>query len=386
MNNVSLLTFLFLFSSCTSSFNHRDIASSKLKEINWEQRDYPDSCFSGEELGVSIRTRTKISNDALGGGLSTQEMKIDDGRYYGKLINGERIEVTDNIFEKELEKKYPFLVDGQKRVVGIKVQENLPVIEGLTYQQDEFDEYLAPNRTWKFNFYAHDGNQSLIITDNPLKIIKNSRGSYIEHQEVDSPKYMRSFEFFPRKYVTQYEILPDRKNAQEMIVTLTTGEKVRFDAKTGKVIGGVFKSISRAKSKSTQKYKAFDRFYHQNEFQYTGAGVWIEVDESEKRGFSRRSLTKQNTKMKVKIRKNPGLECEVNSEDLWGVNLVDGAKTSESYRSTKEEYIEFKKAQGINNPSPYGHLNTAYTCYKFKFKTDEEFNKFLMSKCGFGFL
>jgi hypothetical protein len=334
----------------------------------------PDSCTSGVELGLSKNRRKTFWSHAKGGAVTGTYTQLDSPSYYRKQINGQVKEVTDNIFYNELLKKYPTLAHPKKRLDGISIKEEIPKIDGINYQMDEWDEPQTPKRSWTFDFFGHHGNNRLLVTDNPLKVSRNSKGEIISSQEQDSPKLMRTFEFFPRKTTPSYKLIPDKKNATEIHVTLPNGEVVIYDAKTGALKGGAFKSRPRKKS----EYDKGRYLYNPNEFEYSGGGVWIESVESEKKGYSRRELTKDKKTNYVYVKKNnPYRECKVPSKDLW--------VTKSGTRSTKEDYIKFEKAKGKANPSEYGHLNTGYTCFHFKYQSDADFNAYLQKKCGFGF-
>lgn len=131
---------------------------------------------------------------------------------------------------------------------------------------------------------------------------------------------------FPRKFLPHVKEVGDRQ-----IVTLPTGETVIFDAKTKTVIGGAL-SEEGPMTAGTKKSSAPN-------VKYTGSGVMVRVD-------GKTVEPRQQRNAKVTITKG-NQSCRVPLKDLWP-NQSD-------------------------NSAPH-----------FKYPTDEGFNTYLQSKCGFG--
>jgi len=143
----------------------------------------------------------------------------------------------------------------------------------------------------------------------------------------------RLMHFFPRRY------LPAIVNAGENhIVTLPTGEEVRFDAVTKEIRGGVF-----TESPVDLSPDRTDRMYPT--VTYQGQGVLVRADA---RGADPRLGTtatiSAGTPPSSCDKPSGCRQCEVPSKELWEqVGAV-----------------------------------------RFKFQTDPEFDRYLTARCGFG--
>lgn len=131
---------------------------------------------------------------------------------------------------------------------------------------------------------------------------------------------------FPRKYLPHVKEVGDHQ-----IVTLPTGETVIFDAKTKSVIGGALTEEG-PMTAGTKKSAA-------PKVKYSGSGVMVRVD-------GKTLEPRQQKNAKVTITKG-NQTCKVPLTELWPNQSESGA--------------------------PH-----------FKYPTDEGFNKYLQSKCGFG--
>jgi len=139
--------------------------------------------------------------------------------------------------------------------------------------------------------------------------------------------------FFPRRYLPAVA-----HSGEHYIVTLPTGEEVEFDATTREVRGGVFSEapVDLNPDKAVRKYPGIN---------YTGRGVVVRANA---RGVDPRIGTVALiTTGSPAANCEPGSgcnQCQVPSKELW--------QQSGSVR--------------------------------FKFSTDEEFDRYLMARCGFG--
>lgn len=141
--------------------------------------------------------------------------------------------------------------------------------------------------------------------------------------------------FFPRNYVPAIVSAEGRS-----IVTLPTGEVVEFDAKTYEVSGGVFSEgpVDLNPNKAARKFPAVN---------YTGKGVVVRA--SARGNDPRLGTTATITAGSPASNCNKGMRCnrcQVPSKELW------------------------EQEGGV----------------RFKFPTDREFDRYLVSRCGFGVL
>ena len=139
--------------------------------------------------------------------------------------------------------------------------------------------------------------------------------------------------FFPRNYIPAIA-----SSGERFIVTLPTGEKVEFDAKTHEVVGGVFSEapVDLQSDKAARKVPGVA---------YIGKGVIVRVDS---RGTDPRLGT-----MATVTTGSPASDCE------------KGMGCDQCRVPTKE-------------------LWNQKGAVRFKFSTDEELDRYLISRCGFG--
>jgi hypothetical protein len=354
----------------------RDRTWPSVSQIDFNRELPPDECFSGERLGVQTVYRTEAENEEKGLQWSNRVTSLVDGKTYFKTINGVRKEVTDNLFYDQLLQADPTL--SSPRVDGFTLTQRIPEIPNFTYQREEyFDRLITPERTWAFNFFGRNGNQRLLVTDSPLRVHRNSQGKVIRTEALSDPAIRKSFEFFPRRQVASVE--KARLGEQEVMrMTLPNGATVDYHGETGELLGGAFRSTPRTR----QEYIRGHNMYNPTKYDYVGPGVWIEMEETNANGDTRRELNSQGRPNQVKVFKNNGdgtrRECSLPSALLW--------ETKTGHRSLVEEAQAFRRAQGEDNPSPWAHMNTGYTCFHLRYKTDEEIDRLFRARCGFGFM
>jgi hypothetical protein len=138
--------------------------------------------------------------------------------------------------------------------------------------------------------------------------------------------------FFPRKY------LPAIANsAVKTLVTLSTGEDVEFDAMTNEIVGGVLaeEPVDLNPDRAARKFPGIS---------YTGKGIVVRADArgSDPRLSALASITTGSPPADCANGSNCN-QCKVPTQDLW-------------------------------------HTSGAV---RFKFATDDEFGRFLLSRCNF---
>jgi hypothetical protein len=138
--------------------------------------------------------------------------------------------------------------------------------------------------------------------------------------------------FFPRSYVPAVETTGGR-----MVVTLPTGEAVEFDAGTHEIVGGVFSEtpVDLNPDKAVRKFAGVH---------YTGRGLVVRANArgSDPRLGTTATITTGATLLNSK--ETSFNQCQVPASELW----------------------EQKGA------------------VRFRFATDEEFDRYLLARCGFG--
>lgn len=286
--------------------------------IDQAQSTPKDYCFNNEN-GTNLEkySQTKHWDDEGGGQLSVTFLK-DKGSEEPKSVEG--IRITADKFGKEA----PY------------------VEEGVAYPEDS---PMVPHRNYDYDFDGRNKEATFVLLDWPVKEIYNPQGKVIE-RSTSTDLRMTNYMFFPRKVVPSAARRDDK-----IYMTLVTGEKVIFDAKTGKVIGGAFEEKEKVNVETRPREK---RFYPPASFNYRGEGMWLEAPVTNDKDYR-----KPGSLIPLKSVVN-GVEskCNMPSEELyeynWGYRLPQGSE---------------------------GWLNSGWTCYKFKFETDQALYEAVKKKC-----
>lgn len=171
-------------------------------------------------------------------------------------------------------------------------------------------------------------NLALEVDDIPNEIVSHTMHSI--------------FMLFPRKYLPTIE---QKKNTFD--VTLPTGEKMIFNRESKEIVGGVF--TEGPLDNSTNRHKR-----HYPDLQYQGRGVILRVNA---RGQSPQLGQFENTKIDMDYGKNGSLDV-----------LIINGTTGEKCRRPKSDFWEPIDVNPI----------------EFKYPSDEEFDIYLRTNCGFG--
>jgi hypothetical protein len=213
--------------------------------------------------------------------------------------------------------------DRQKKIIGFEFSNR----GGNPILPERYD--IEKNRLFTRDFQFHFENRArqdihLFVTD-----WAPSRDRQFRLSELMNSVML----FFPRNY------LPSITNAGErFVVTLPTGEEVEFDARSREVKRGVLSEgvVDLNPNKSVRAFPAIN---------YTGKGVMVRANA---RGSDPRIGT---TATIISGSADPNCQrgvncnrCEVPAKELW-------AQTGSA---------------------------------RFKFSTDQEFDRYLLSRCGFG--
>ena len=142
------------------------------------------------------------------------------------------------------------------------------------------------------------------------------------------------FHFFPRNYLPA--ILG---SGARYVVTLPTGEQVEFDAKTREILGGVFSetAVDLNPDRAARKFPGVN---------YVGKGVVVRANA--------RGTDPQN----------------------WALPR----------RSLPERRLRIAKKEPLAANAKFRPKNSGIKMapVRFKFSTDQEFDRYLLSRCGFG--
>jgi hypothetical protein len=208
---------------------------------------------------------------------------------------------------------------------------------------------VTPRRNWDINFSGRSHQMDFLVTDWPVLEDKDPKNSEVKTRYNSANLTETRYLFFPRKVTPSISRVDN-----ELLMTLPTGESVLFDAASRRVISGAFNEKRRADAGKNASFTSKDgslRTYYKpdSDLAYEGKGVWIET----KATFQKNEADDQTLTIRTGSPSCKGdgcASCKVPSADIYE-----------------------KKGGGEKVPS----------CRWFKFKTDEEFDAYLKSKCKF---
>lgn len=213
----------------------------------------------------------------------------------------------------------------------------------------------VPRRDWSAEFPGRSHQMTIMVTDWPVLEDKDPKNKNVKERYNSSNITMTRYTFFPRKVTPAIS-----KVDGQMLMTLPTGESVAFDAKSRRIEGGAFKETPRSDagkgSSFISKNGALRTYYKpDSDFAYKGKGVWIETKITSQKDESEEGMITIRTGSPTC--KGEGCSsCKVPAKDIY------------------------ERKSGHKIP---GDEKTYYSCEWMKFKTDEDFNKYLKSKCKF---
>ena len=222
-----------------------------------------------------------------------------------------------------LDAGWQYRINKQRQIVGFEFSNRGG--NGILPQRHDIQKNLFFTRDFQFRFEDR-ARQDIYLE---LTDWVPSRDKQFRLSELMSSV----MHFFPRNHLPAIVSLGGRT-----IVTLPTGEEVEFDPKTHEVLGGVFSEapVDLNPDKTTRKFPRIE---------YTGKGVMVRANS---RGTDPRIGTTAlitTGSPPVNCEKGTGCNhCQVPSKELW----------------------EQKGA------------------VRFKFSTDLEFDRYLLTRCGFG--
>ncbi|MBI2604961.1 MAG: hypothetical protein HYW49_02655 [Deltaproteobacteria bacterium] len=238
--------------------------------------------------------------------------------------------------------------------------------EGIEGYEDYYAKDQYAHREWDFSMPGRAaGPFGLALVDKPVTEVRDPKTKKLIKRYESTDYRFKNLYFFPRKAVPSI-----RKESEQLVVTLPTGETATYDAATRRVIGGAFvetaksnkgfESFRLGKDVQTDKPAEVRRIWPDSDAKYAGKGVWIEAEVTQNNDMRRQGNS-------VKIRTgspDPACktgkdcsECTIPSDLLWTSKF------------------------GQKNPNS---LNSGWTCFHFNFKTDADFDAFLKQKCKFG--
>lgn len=302
-------------------------------EIQVPQKDQPQMWEVSQKVDQSKDTPKDFC-------IGNQEGSKIENYFQTKYRHDDGAEIQVD-FVKNKDEANPHKVNGIT-VVADKYGEEMSYIEeGKEY--DDMDT-MFPARKYDYEF-KHPNQAMFTITDWPVAEKYNSSKKVIERYSSTNIK-MTNYMFFPRS-VTPAVVQENDK----IYMTLATGEKVIFDAKTGKPIDGAFEE----KPKNMTQYRTAEkRFFPNSEFNYRGDGIWLEA-----------KVLYNDNEMK------PGHMLPIKSR-------VDG---KEYTCKLKSEDLFTRDFGYLLEPDRPMYLNSGWQCTRFKYENDADFYAAIKASC-----
>ena len=238
------------------------------------------------------------------------------------VIKYDTVSLTRSV-DRALTSGWQFRINRQKKIVGFEFSNR----GGNPILPERYD--IAKNRLFTRDFQFRFEERARQDIHLEISDWAPSRDKQFRLSEL-----MNSvMHFFPRNYLPAVVSLGGRH-----IVTLPTGEEVQFDAETHEVLGGVFSEapVDLNPDKTARKYP---------DISYNGKGIVVRADS---RGMDPRigttALITTGSPAPNCDKGTACAQCRVPSKELWDQK---GA-------------------------------------VRFRFSTDQEFERYLLSRCGFG--
>ena len=328
MKKLIIIPALFLIHSCTSHKQiHRQIACT--------------DCEQSEPIDQSVITPA----DFCSGG-----QKGTDKERFSRSVNTGNDNVSFNVGYQ--------VVNGVKSVSGYDLYSDQmgPAStyyeEGVEYPVDEYIGLMYPKRLYSDTFLGRSKEGTFEVIDSPVRTDFEGKTTKINGRYVSTDMRINQYSFFPRKVVPAIKM-----RETEFELTLTTGEKIVVDKKTGRVISGVAKEVppkNQLENRVDAQGNKNTRQYPDTDFIYEGDGLYIETHV----GYSV-DEKKPGSIVPVKaLVDGKWQECKLKSDDLWVSNYG------------------YYLPQGHEN-----FLSSGWSCTRYKFQTDEELYKMIKKKC-----
>jgi hypothetical protein len=214
--------------------------------------------------------------------------------------------------------------------------------------EDEI-EMIYPKRVYSQDYEGRGKENSFSVVDSPVREDYKGTGNKrkVYERYVSTDMRIINYAFFPRKVTPSV-----RKRDFRVIMTLTTGESIVLDDKSGRIISGV--AIELPAKNPVEKRPANTRTFPDTDFVYQGEGIYIETRVSYNLNESRPgNLVPVRGYADGKLQ-----ECKLKSEDIW--------------------------VRDYGYYLPQGHerfLSSGWQCTRYKFQTDEELYAMIRKKC-----
>lgn len=199
-------------------------------------------------------------------------------------------------------------------------------------------ETLYPTRQYSQNFAGRGKENIFEVVDASIATTTSKKGKksyYLNDENLRISQYT----FFPRKVVPAIKV-----DDQKIVMTLTTGEIINIDKKTGRVVSGV--AVENIVDNNTVKDKRGLLTYPDTDFSYKGEGLFI------------KTILTQG-----KDQRGPGSNVEVQA-------YADG--TLQSCPLKSQEIWETKAGKDSEGK---------WVCKKIVPETDQDFYKIIREKC-----
>ncbi len=313
-----------------------------------KQIEKKDEVLVNHEASESIDQNQKTKKDFCAGGQSGTNLdKYSQGAYSGS-DDGVSVDIMYQEKDKDRQNRVPGGFDINLDHMG---PSSSYIEDGVEYSPDEM-EPMYPKRVLTNEYLARGKEGSFDVIDSPVRVNYVGKSDKIYNRFISTDMRITQYAFFPRKIVPSVKVRDDK-----ILMTLTTGEEIAVDKKSGRIVAGAAKEVSpknQVENRLDSKGNKNVRTYPDSDFSYEGKGLFIISKLT-----SNRDERKPGSIVPVRaIVDGKVQECKVKSEDIWVHDY--GYYLQEDH----EKY-----------------LSSYWSCTRFKFEKDEELYKLVKTKC-----
>jgi len=313
----------------------KEVTCAQCEQIKAAQKE--DEILADYEVSESIDQSKSTSDDfCTGGEYGNPRDKMYENVHYDKQSDLS-INVEYQDAKQEKSPKFPASYEINIDKIG---DDYSAITKG---QENNSEGLIQAKRAYNNSFLSRGKENSFEIIENPVRT--DYINGKIDERYVSEDLRISRYAFFPRKVVPSVKLRDDK-----IIMKMTTGEEFVMNAKSGKIISGVAKSIpakQKMENKTDKNGKKYVLNFPDTEFAYRGEGLYIETKLAAGTFVPVRAFVDGQMQ-----------ECKMKSADLW------------------------ENHQGHFSPkSDPKYSSSRWSCSKFKFEKDEDLYSMIKKQC-----
>lgn len=222
---------------------------------------------------------------------------------------------------------------------------SMPVIEEGQVITDA--DLTSPEKSFSWDFLGRGKEMSFTVIDTPVRDEFDPKTKKVKERFLSTNFRMTNYYYFPRKVIPAVST-----TESEFVVTMTTGEKITYDRRTGNPIAGVAGMVP--STNRVVKRAGYTETFSDKVYKYKGEGLFLEAPVT----YDHDARETGGTVVAKGIVGGVEQACSLKSDDLFVRDY--------GYNLKKDEP---------------GYLNSCWNCTRFKFEKDEDLYKMIKLKC-----